>query len=395
MRRGGSDMHREEDAYWDAVVRGQQAPPAIDPDLAAGIAFTHAADDATGPDPVFIDHLLEDLMHTATSAVSSSPFAILGHSSPNGRVLDVLPPERSPRRHATSAHGASARRFGVGYLALAAVALLLLAGSFAAIARNELSGSRQPGGYIAAVDPVTPTPQPGIGGQVLITAQLAAEWLPGDRPVVSFYLATFDAGATAEHPAGSLPKGMRLDYVVAGSYTIRSEGQLVVLRGDAAAGTPSASESAITAQPETVEPGVEVTLRAGDAVIITDLAAAHTITNAGSELALVIAGSLLEMSPPGPPMNASDIQQLEETTASLAGPLTVTLRQVRLELDGKIPGTETGVQVSGADPRSSDESRLAKGSGGSISNRGNGPVDVWVLTIEPQATSTPVADVSG
>jgi outer membrane protein assembly factor BamB len=104
----------------------------LDPDLLATIAHLRAAGTAPQPEPAFVAHLEEDLMHAFVTAVPGTvPLPPVRPTSTNGlaapyaphRLLPVVP---SPTQ---------ARRWALGPLATAALILLALAAVYVAVER--------------------------------------------------------------------------------------------------------------------------------------------------------------------------------------------------------------------------------------------------------------------
>lgn len=387
--------------FWDGLLVNERAmPDPVDPTTAHTVR--HLRTLAAAPLPASArervrrgvqaprppqHHDEETTMSALSTPWPTHPNGVAGPAPaprPGARLTRTPAPQ-------TAGQGVSRRReFSVnrlGLVAVSAMVVLVLAAGFAAFDRSDLPWSNRsnlPGGYLAAVDPATPPPAT-VSGESLLTATLEAAWLPPGTTVVEFSLMTLAPGFSADQaqPSGALPPGMRLDYVVAGSYAVRSQAQVVVLRGAGAGGSP--------VPPETVEPGTEVVLTAGDAAILTDVAAGHTLANPGGEPSLVLLASLAEAAASGPPAIATDVKLLDVEQATLVGPVTAALSRVRLDAGATWPGTTAGgLQVSGADPRTSPDGRLSTGSAGSVTNRGAEAVDVWVLTIEPEAAGTPV-----
>jgi hypothetical protein len=138
-------------------------------------------------------------------------------------------------------------------------------------------------------------------------------------------------GVTTTRPPGDFPTGVRVDYVVAGSYATRVDGPLLVARA-----------GAIDA-PESIAPGKEVRLGPGDAALYPQNDAGQTWGNAGTApLELLVAGVFAAALPPPPAgLVAAELAQLlgqEAAWAPIAtGPLALTLRRMSLAPGAELP----------------------------------------------------------
>src|SRR5689334_20170476 len=129
------------------------------------------------------------------------------------------------------------------------------------------------GASARSATPPAATPTVGADYRTLLEVTLPADVLPHGPAVVGLLRFTLAPGASVTSPAGSAPPSVAFEIIGAGSYAVRSEGRLLVVRR--ATGKPAAGEP--------VAPGTEVTLGPGDAVVYLDNQASQRVRNAGRD----------------------------------------------------------------------------------------------------------------
>jgi hypothetical protein len=226
----------------------------------------------------------------------------------------------SPARWSQLPVPAARRRWGFAQLATAALLLLILGLVYFVFGPGR-SDHDQPAGIPAGVDPTgTPTPV-AMTEETLVLVTLPAGSLPlGDvgAGYGQYVVPPGDRSTWASASDGCCPE-FRFTYVLAGVYTVRSQGTVQILRagGD---GTW-----------EMVSPGTEFTLGPGDASI-TSTETAGEAANLGSEpvevlFSVVTDGSYGTGSNPGNPVPSGFIEH-----DGRGGPFTVPDGPVRLQL---------------------------------------------------------------
>ena len=158
-------------------------------------------------------------------------------------------------------------------------------------------------GLLVFVDPAPPDPPSADGGTmppepavalgfVPLAASLLAERPDGAVDAVAYTL-RLEPGGHIDVPAGGRPESATLEYVLAGSYAVRSEGPLSVLRGGATGSNMSGEE---------VPPGQEVTVVQGEAVLRLEGDAPMTVRNPGDVETLVFGAGVFARTEPATPV---------------------------------------------------------------------------------------------
>jgi DNA-binding beta-propeller fold protein YncE len=156
-RHGTPTDHERLARYWDDLSRGQiSGDAALDADLVATIRRFHeiaGRDSSRGPDPRFVDRLLEELMATPSQPLQASRFSFAEPvGSLNGKT--ALP---SPSQWQIPASRRG--RWALAQLATAALVLLTLAGSFMVFGPGRLGWQQEPPSYVPAVVATPGTPE--------------------------------------------------------------------------------------------------------------------------------------------------------------------------------------------------------------------------------------------
>jgi hypothetical protein len=197
---------------------------------------------------------------------------------------------------------------------------------------------------------------------------------------LTLYRVRFDPETHTTRPPGDFPAGVRLDYVVTGTYAVRVDGPLLITRTGAGA------------LPQPVTAGTEVTLAPGDSALYPDDTRQQTFGNPGAERAVVLFAGLLADAPPMPPtgivVDASGewVLTAQERAALGSGEVRLTLRRVTLAPGAGLapPGTGTVRLV------------VAEASGatviGTVRNTGTEALAFLVLTVAPAGSgeATPI-----
>jgi hypothetical protein len=325
-------------AYWDGVVQGDPtAPDHLDPGTAAVVRQLHALYRPPLPDPAFHDRLQEDLMHSATvpsriaAPWSAGPIA----TSPNGRSAPGS--TRLLQRRPPAAPGRM-----LSYLASAALVVVTLVATYLAF------GPSRPGEAPTApsanlpmlLAPATPAPTE----EPIIAWTIPADALPAGDVEAVFYRLTLPPGTSLPLLAGpfcgcgaeTVKTGIGIEIVEDGTYALRLEAPLTVVRAGA--------EDAVAA-------GTEVTLGPGDVARFPDYAAPGEIRNAGADPVSVVGLAILSEESTGTPVpdiapgvRAEGLSRAIATDWSKLppGPILVTLRRLSLSAGAELTPSEPG-----------------------------------------------------
>ena len=183
--------------------------------------------------------------------------------------------------------------------------------------------------------------------------------VPAEEHYVDLFRVDYAPGAAEESHAET---GPTLNLVAAGSLTIAVEGPAILTR----AADPATGE-AITA-------GTEVTLEAGDGLMIP-AGTAHTNRNPGEEPAVLLAAVILPVDAlPPPPTAGVTLWWLAGGVPAAAGPNAVTLERVTLAPGATIPPPLLYVIATG-NPEMTDD--------GGLQNTGQTNVELVTLTYDP------------
>jgi hypothetical protein len=370
------------DRYWDEVVLGlTEAQAALDPTDVAVIQQLHRRVRLRGTDGTFRRRLRRDLLRTPTLPVSSGPSA--------------LTPDRAWHQ------GAAARssRSRNSWLAQAATVLLVI--GTVALLVFAFYGRRpdQPVVIVPAVDiPVatpgaTPPsdvapPQPAaIREDTLLTVSFAADAIPRwDRAGSSLvhYRISPDSETTWDEPGV-----LRVEYVVAGTYTVRSDGPTQIVRvGGAGA-------------PEAIPAATPVDLGPGDALVVP-FETASDYTNQGEIPIDLVQWRLHEDDGRGdrtPIGWQSANADLRPGVVLPVGPTTLRLRRVELAPDTERPAVsgvlQMGVTLPTIGVSATPNGVIGHSNDGRIISVGSRPAVVYVLTLDPTASGNDAVDGVG
>jgi quercetin dioxygenase-like cupin family protein len=248
------------------------------------------------------------------------------------------------------------------------LALDLAARQAACLAGTECEPVDLTGSMIAATPGASAMATPGAGEAVTQTLMAATVEVPEAEHYVDLFRVDYAPGATEESHAAT---GPALDMVVAGSLTITVEGPAMVTR----AADPATSEA--------VAPGTEVTLDAGDGLMIP-AGTAHTNRNAGEGPAVLLAAVFLPVDADAPPPAAGvTLLWLASGPSAAAGPNAVSLDRVTLGPGAAIPPPLLYTVASGSAEVTED---------GGLQNTGPTTMELVTLTYEPAPIPEEAAD---
>lgn len=328
------------DRYWDALLRGDatSAKVDLDADLAPLVTRLHAAGSALPTLFPDTDHAWRELRPKLTARTpgwSDDEIVLPAWAHPNGHAERfaggqwVTP---LPRRRG--------RRF-LNQLATAALLLLTLAVGFVAISQRTPERPDE-GTWVPALVRALESGPNSVVDTPLVETTFSPEELPGGEKDAVYYQLTIPPGGSLPYLGGlfcgcrteTITKGVGVEVVQAGIYTVRLEAPLRVQRAGS------------TGPDEEFPAGTEVTLAPGDAVVYPDYAAPGDIGNAGDEPMILTgvvinategSGTPLPKLPTGVGATLLSHSIVSDWATLPPGPLNVSLRQLILP-----PGTHIG-----------------------------------------------------
>jgi sugar lactone lactonase YvrE len=229
-------------------------------------------------------------------------------------------------------------------------------------------------------DPVAVVVQPV---ETLVTLTIPAEAIPTGEKVVSLGRWTWTTDASASVPTGAWQAGIIADYVLSGSFSVRSGGETLVVR----TGTGGAAEQ--------LAPETEITLGQGEAVAYLHDEESWEFRNAGSMPGLAVsAGILSTATPPAAGTeteNGLHLVTLGETEPGAwdaSGPVRLSLWRTVLPAGATIPAPAAGtLQIVGPDTGEETAPGLVTSPNGATSNDGPDPIPVLGLTLGSTGTA--------
>ncbi len=357
------------DRFWDQISQDRpNAAGGLDPADAATIRHLHTFDDRPGPTRAFKTNLREELMRAQTIPVSSNPsppFLPNHVAGPPRRAMAPLPPLPGWRR------GWANAQFATAFLVLLVLALGALA---------LRPGSRLPDRLltIPALVEAPATPNPSEAASTALAAiTLPAGGLPGQvgGALNHFTIPAGTDSSTASTWVSSCCVGVRFDYVLSGSFTLRGDGLVRLLR----AGTEDW---------EDVAAGTEITLNPGDAVLLR-MEDAFAAANANAAPVGLLEGVLFDGFVADDPIPAGWTYQDQDIISSPAplpsGPLTLRLTQSTLAAGGDFLMPDAALQLAVTLDASAV---LGTQSDFRVRNAGKKPATVYLLTVEPAPTES-------
>ena len=372
--------------FWDDMLTGRPAAPRdLDPALAEAVRRLHARDDGPEMDATFVARLTDQLeehmqaMYRQTARVDDP----LGWNPPR-RVTDR---DRTAARSVAASTGGARppRGWNVPHVVSAALVAVTLVIAVLALGPTRGNGPepRRTEGPAAIV--VSGTPGPTVqADEVLATVVLPAGTLPAEV-IGGLNQYTVAAGSQATWD-WTCCTGIRLDYILQGTYTVRGSGPMLVQRA-------GASEAWAEAAPDTT-----IVLEAGDALLsrMEDRFEATNSSSAPVELLDVVLFTGVPTDDPVP-YQASGQAAWQVLDQDIWGaPVAVATDSLRLQLRHTVidatselpppPGALLQLAVSsdeGAVPSTQDEFV--------VKNFGAVPISVHVLSLEPMSGATPAA----
>jgi hypothetical protein len=238
--------------------------------------------------------------------------------------------------------------------------------------------------------PQSSTPTSEIDGKSLIVT-IPEELLPHSDQITSgLNQITIPAGAEGTWDAptrATCCQGLRLDYVIEGTYNVRAEGSVDVFR--------AADNGAQT----TVPAGTDITLGPGDAMLFPNDTTFNYVNSGSAPVEMLFwilfdeskGGYYADPIPTGWIINDLDLQA--GRGAVPAGSAIARIRVVAMEPHSALhPPPGVNLQVAVTTLRNDEGTPTADSIGNleaddSINNMGNAAAKVYVLTLEPVAPS--------
>ncbi len=369
------------DRYWDAVLR-QGVTRAHPPDIAPEDAAMIARVQSLGPRrPLFPNpqRAWHDLLerpdapgmetrftggpsHLATPRLMSLPDA-------NGRVsgehvMQAGSPARIPPP-------ASWSRRGLPYLATTLLVLLVVA--IGNLTLRPRPAQEQPAMLQASIGSPEPTATTTTQAIPLVDVPVPMQAMPGGNVIgsaLAHQTILPDTNSTWDQPA------LRVEYVLEGTYRVRSNGPTQVIR----AGTD--------ATPEAVAVGSEIVMGPGDAMVAWGETASD-YANPGSSPVELLSWILTpgpDSSDPTPDGWVSNDVMLQPGLEGRMGAARVRLLQVKLPPDGRFSPPPNALQMSVTLPANAQGTLVAPSVAtqrdGTVLNLGPEPTTVYVLDLE-------------
>lgn len=168
-----------------------------------------------------------------------------------------------------------------------------------------------------------------LEAEEMATVRLPAAAIPSLPAIVDVWLWSLQPDEELAFAAGQAPS-IALDVVLAGTYTVRSEGRLQVQRG---------------ARREEVTPGTVATVRPGDVVIYADNQAPQRVRNPGDAWAKVLSVGIFSASPPST-VTSGPLSQEAWARSGLAGQdLLVRVELLTVPPGARLPAFVPDVQA--------------------------------------------------
>ena len=375
--------------YWDELLHGRPADcENLDPALAETVRQLHARDDAPGADAAFAARLLMDLEERMTTTsgdlrTPTDPLRLSKMPSTNGRTPTSslwlpLPPRTS------------SRLWGWPKTHLATAALIVFTLTFAYLAFGPPRFGRQDNllaGIAVVSTPATPTAATTAEETLLEIA------LPAGAVPATIYSGqnhyTIPPGSRGRWEPTSFSAtcctGPRLNYVLEGTYTVRSEGPVQVLRND-------------TERWEDVPAGTEIVLEPGDA-LLSWMNDSFDAVNASSDPVELLDGILFDggmttdpipqKSSGGPAWSFHDQDIMLTQQPVPSEPVILRLQKTTLPKGGVLPRPpgailQLAVSLDPADVVTTENPHNPNPF--ELRNVGGEPATIYVLSLEPAGT---------
>jgi hypothetical protein len=331
------------------------------------LRLLHARDRSPGVDPDFAARLLAELEREIATREGRPPGGettrspLLPHPGAGSFSADSRREERTASRI-----GRSAARGFAAQLATAALVVLVLAASIAAL--NAARPTRNPQSTL--------DPPPTANVEPRFAAILPAESVPvaGNLGFDVWRLALAPGLSNAPASAGpACCRGPQITHVLEGELTVEVDGAVQVARG--------------LDLPTTEPPGEPIVLRAGDTVI-HDFGTPAGYANHGASPVQLVAVGLHTGLLPAPWLKDADYLDgsKEGPLGPLpAGPLAVSLVRAEVPPNGELPAPPPGsllLEVGAA-----GDASIGRNGDGSLFNISDTTETIYVVAIEPRGTA--------
>lgn len=312
-------------------------------------------------------HMVTERMPVQTSIPASIPRAL-------SRPAPLGPHSTGD---AGQAYGLDALRHVLAMLATAALVLLTLGASYVAFQRSHTG--RESGQSVSMLAPGRPAEE------TLLDLAIPREMIPrGDAPGSGFIHYTLPPGTTTTWDSPAL----RIEYVLAGGYTVRSQGPMQVVRAGG------------SVEPASIPTGTETTLGPGDAMIAPRETTSIYITSGSDPVELLfweVNEGEQAMTDPTPSGWITYDVDLNHQPPLPMGAGRLRLRRIELAAEEELappPGTlqlaVTLPENTAGTPTAGHLEHRVEASGAAIRNSGPTPTTVYVITLEPAAAGTPM-----
>jgi hypothetical protein len=402
------------DRFWETIVAGgEPEPTGLDPVRAETVRRFHAARDVPGADPAFLARLMDDLLR-APAGPPVAPRRAARATALNGHS------PASPQRPAAPLPVASRhRRWPIGQFATALLLVLTFGLAFLALGPGS-SDDESTDAISGAVASETP-PRAGISEETLLEIVFPAEALPrGEQPWAGIDQATASAGyvsawheptwhqatdhgdevltglstysilpgtVTTWHPLGS--RGPLVEYVMAGTYTVRADAAITVVRADGTVEEIPADRDVTLGPGNALVSREETVVRAenGGEVVVELLS-----WNMVADYAPVYLGHRL-------PGWGSDVLDVQGLSAVPNGSATLRLRRVEVAPGATYPSSPGIVELvlefpfKRVDAPTEMTPSIQRSGDGAIPNGSDEVLTLYVVTLEfaEPAARTPAA----
>jgi len=367
-------MHATDlDQYWDALVLAQRTPGTepLDVETTDLIERLSALGAPTNPDlarervwrRLQQHRLWEERDMAAGGRVQDAGEAPFGRTSRIGSSASL--PSHSSRQ--------AGWRSVMGLMATAALLVLALAGSFLALGPGRSGQKSQAPALIPAMSASPAMPEvDGVASTLLL--DLVIPTIGGDKAWVQMDRYTLSP-ATTMHADVRRNQVPEVFFVMDGALDVRvfdAPQPVRVIRS----GGADAEEAIMS--------GASVALAAGDAIIVPENGAAD-LMNMTAEPAVALL--LFMPTAVAPPVNSGiAFETLVGGILPVSAPVALTLEQATLASGASLPGVDSPTVERFMVPVDPDRVMDARiGSGGSLHNAGDEPLEAYVLTFTSDA----------
>ena len=291
---------------WDALLRGEPAGADATGSLVTVARRLHCADTTPALTPAQRTRIWHDVLgstdHGGESLNITNWYLLTGNQVTG-------PHPAPPPRTAIAAQRATRPRWPLAQLGVAALLALTLGIGYVALGSGWLRTITQLPQLIApesAPDEArwvtslvgAAASSPGVVDTPLLETTFAAQELPAGTKTAIYYQLSLEPDASLPYLGAPLcdciteiiTRGVGAEVVRSGAYTVRLDAPLRVQR------------SGSTRPSEVVQPGTEVTLTPGDAVVYPNYVATGEVRNAGDEPVSLIGVVIVGADGPGAPL---------------------------------------------------------------------------------------------